>query len=413
MRASLYFDTQRIIPMLKKILIAAVTLVFVAIAVIFAVGPGYLENGLNRVITHADYDISAEARALHASLTAADLHSDTLLWNRDILDRGTRGHVDIPRLVEGGVAIQVFSTVTKAPKNLNYEQNTGDSDQITGAVILQRWPKRTWSSLYERARYQAQRLQQAVDRSGGKLLFLRTRADLESVLSARRDGTTVTGGLMATEGSHALDGSLDNIQNLYDEGFRMMGLHHFFDNKLGGSLHGVSKAGLTEFGRDAVREMNRLGIMIDVAHSSEAVVDDTLALSSTPLVVSHSGVRGACEQPRNISDDLMRRIAAAGGLIGIGYWEGAVCDATPAGVARSIAYAVRLVGDEHVALGSDYDGATSVYFDTSELSALTQALLDEGLSHATIRAVMGANQLRFFRQYLPSSPAKVNKARKT
>ncbi len=387
--------------MLRKILIAVVTLIIVVVIVVFGFGPGYLEKGLNRVIDHEAYKISDEARTLHASLTAADLHSDTLLWHRDVLDHGSRGHVDIPRLVEGRVAVQVFSTVTKAPKALNYEENTGDSDQITGAVILQRWPIRTWGSLYERARYQAQRLDKAARRSDGALVFLRTHSDLETVLAARANGTAVTGGLMATEGSHALDGSLENIQNLYDEGFRMMGLHHFFDNKLGGSLHGVSQAGLSDFGREAVREMNRLGIMVDVAHSSEAVVDEVLVLSTTPLVVSHTGVRGVCDSPRNISDDRMQRIAASGGLIGIGYWDGAVCDATPAGVARSISYAVDLLGHEHVALGSDYDGATSVYFDTSELPALTQALLDEGLNEEEIRAVMGGNQIRFFRQYLP------------
>jgi len=387
--------------MIKKILISLAALIVVAIIVAFGFGPGYLEKGINRVIEHEAYKISDEARALHASLTAADLHSDTLLWHRDILDRGNRGHVDVPRLVEGRVAVQVFSTVTKAPKALNYEENTGDSDQITGAVILQRWPIRTWGSLYERARYQAQRLDRATRRSDGALVFLRTRADLDAVLAARDNGTPVTGGLMATEGSHALDGSLENVQNLYDEGFRMMGLHHFFDNKLGGSLHGVSQAGLTDFGRDAVREMNRLGIMIDVAHSSETVVDEVLALSTTPLVVSHTGVRSVCDSPRNISDDHMQRIAAGGGLIGIGYWDGAVCDATPTGVAKSIAYAVNLVGKDHVALGSDYDGATSVYFDTSELSALTQALLDAGLNEEEIRAVMGGNQIRFFRKYLP------------
>jgi len=387
--------------MLRKILVSFAALIVVAAIIAFTIGPGYLEKGINLVKDHEAYKISDEAHALHASLTAADLHSDTLLWHRDILDRGNRGHVDIPRLVEGGVAVQVFSTVTKAPKALNYEENTGDSDQITGAVILQRWPMRTWGSLYERARYQAQRLDKAARRSNGALVFLRTRSDLEAVLTARADGTPVTGGLMATEGSHALDGSLENIQNLYKEGFRMMGLHHFFDNKLGGSLHGVSQAGLSDFGREAVKEMNRLGIMIDVAHSSEAVVDEVLALSTTPLVVSHTGVRGTCDSPRNISDDHMQRIATGGGLIGIGYWDGAVCDATPAGVAKSIAYAVKLVGKNHVALGSDYDGATSVYFDTSELSALTQALLDADLTEEEIRAVMGGNQIRFFQKYLP------------
>jgi membrane dipeptidase len=387
--------------MLRKIFLYAGSLIVVAAIVAFGFGPGYLEKGINLVVEHEPYQISDEARDLHSSLIAADLHSDTFLWNRDVLKRGNRGHVDIPRLVEGGVAVQVFSTVTKAPKELNYEENTADSDQITGAAILQRWPMRTWGSLYERARYQAQRLDKAARRSEGQLVFIRTQNDLYSVLDARAKGNNVTGGLMATEGSHALDGSLDNIQNLYDEGFRMMGLQHFFDNKLGGSLHGVSQAGLTEFGRDAVKEMNRLGIMIDVAHSSEAVVDEVLALSTTPLVVSHTGVKGACDSARNISDDHMQRIASAGGLIGIGYWDGAVCDATPAGVAKSIAYAIKLVGQEFVALGSDYDGATSVYFDTSELSVLTEALLDEGLNENEIRAVMGGNQIRFFEKYLP------------
>ncbi len=387
--------------MLRKIFLYAGSLIVVAAIVVFGFGPAYLEKSINLVVEHEAYEISNEARVLHASLVVADLHSDTFLWDRDVLKRGSRGHVDVPRLVEGGVAIQVFSAVTKAPKGLNYEKNTADTDQVTGAVILQRWPMRTWGSLYERARYQAQRLDKAARRSNGELVFIRTKDDLYSVLDARLKGITITGGLMATEGSHALDGSLENIQNLYDEGFRMMGLHHFFDNKLGGSLHGVSQAGLTEFGRDAVREMNRLGIMVDVAHSSEAVVDDVLALSTTALVVSHTGVRGACDSPRNISDEHMQRIAAGGGLIGIGYWDGAVCDSTPAGVAKSIAYAVELVGQEYVALGSDYDGATSVYFDTSELSVLTQALLDEGLHENVIRAVMGGNQLRFFEKHLP------------
>lgn len=387
--------------MLRKIFLYAGSLIVVAAIVVFGFGPAYLEKRINLVVEHEAYEIGDEARVLHASLVVADLHSDTFLWDRDVLKRGSRGHVDVPRLVEGGVAVQVFSTVTKAPKGLNYEKNTADSDQVTGAVILQRWPMRTWGSLYERARYQAQRLDKAARRSNGELVFIRTKDDLYTVLDARVKGSTITGGLMATEGSHALDGSLENIQNLYDEGFRMMGLHHFFDNKLGGSLHGVSQAGLTEFGRDAVREMNRLGIMVDVAHSSEAVVDEVLALSTTPLVVSHTGVRGACDSPRNISDDHIQRIAAGGGLIGIGYWDGAVCDSTPAGVAKSIAYAVELVGQEYVALGSDYDGATSVYFDTSELSVLTQALLDEGLHENVIRAVMGGNQLRFFEKHLP------------
>ncbi len=387
--------------MLKKTFTSVTVLILMVVFIVLTFGPAYLENKLNRVFEHEPYVISSQARALHSSINAADLHADTLLWNRDILKRGKRGHVDIPRLVEGGVAIQVFSTVTKVPRSLNYEANRGDSDQITAAAILQLWPIPTWNSLYERASYQAARLDKAARRSAGKLIVLRTRKDLEAVLTARANGKPVVGGLLATEGSHALDGSLDNIQNLYAQGFRMMSLQHFFDNQLGSSLHGIKQTGLTDFGREAILEMNRLGIMIDVAHSSEAVVDEVLSLSTTPLLVSHSGVRGVCDSPRNISDELLQNIAAAGGLVGIGYWDGAVCDATAAGIAKSIVYAVHLLGRDHVALGSDYDGGTQVYFDTSELAVLTQALLGAGLSEDVIRAVMGGNQIRFFRKYLP------------
>ena len=387
--------------MLKKILKSVFVLIVLLILAAFEFGPALLENSLNKVVDHEPYPVGDRARELHASLSVADLHADTLLWSRNMLERSDRGHVDLPRLLQGGVAVQVFATVTKSPKSLNYEKNTADSDQITGAVILQRLPTPTWSSLFERALHQARRLQAAADDSAGALRFLRSRHDLEQLLEARARDETTVGGLLAIEGSHALDGKLANIQALYDAGFRMMGLQHFFDNELGGSLHGVGKAGLTGFGRDAVKEMNRLGIMIDVAHSSEAAVDEVLALSKRPLIVSHTGVRGACDSPRNISDDHMRRIAGAGGLIGIGFWDAAVCDHSPAGVARSIAYAIDLVGVGHVALGSDYDGATSVHFDISELPALTQALLDQGLHPAQVRAVMGGNALRFFRRHLP------------
>lgn len=388
--------------MTRKLFIAGAVVFATLVTAVFALLPGHMEKSFNQVLPHEPYVISDRARKLHASLVVADLHADTLLWQRDLLQRGGRGHVDVPRLIEGGVVLQVFSTVTKVPAGLNYEENTAESDQITRLAVVQRWPLRSWHSLLERARYQAQKLAKAARDSGGKLVLVQSRADLESVLEQHKEGRGVVGGLLATEGSHALEGSLDNIAKLYDEGFRMMSLHHFFDNELGGSLHGTSRAGLSDFGRAAIREMNRQGIVIDVAHSSPRVVTEALEISSTPLVVSHTGVHGACDSPRNIPDELLHRVAAGGGLIGIGYWDAAVCDVTPAGIASSIAYAVDLLGAEHVALGSDFDGATTVPFDTSELAALTAALLDAGLEEDTIRAVMGGNEIRFFRQHLPA-----------
>jgi len=387
--------------MFRNILLGVLALLVLTAIAVFGFLPGYLEAQTNVVEAHDPYVISPEAQALHETLVVGDLHSDTLLWHRDVLARGNRGHVDLPRLQEGNVAFQLFTAVTKSPEGQNYDENTGDTDRLTQLVMVQRWPVRTWGSLYERAAYQAQRLRRAVNRSDGHLQLVLTRRDLAETIAARVSGERVTAALLGTEGSHALEGDLGNIQGLHDEGYRTMGLHHFFDNELGGSLHGITGEGLNDFGRAAVQEMMRLGVIIDVAHSSEATVDDVLAMTGRPVFVSHTGVYGECASARNISDDHMQRIAAAGGLIGIGYWEGAVCDNSPAGIVRSIRYAIDLVGVEHVALGSDYDGATTVTLDTSELAVLTQTMLDQGFTEHEIRSVMGGNAVQFFLENLP------------
>ena len=183
----------------------------------------------------------------------------------------------------------------------------------------------------------------------------------------------------------------------------MMSLQHFFDNKLGGSLHGTSGAGLTEFGRQAIDEMQRLDIIIDVSHSSENVVKDVLSISNQPLVISHTGFNGYCKSPRNISDSLMIEIAEKGGLIGVGFWDAAVCDNTPRTVAEAIIYGIGLIGAEHVALGSDFDGTITPGFDTSELVAITHELLELGLGKEEIRKVMGENMLSFLQDNLPKT----------
>jgi microsomal dipeptidase-like Zn-dependent dipeptidase len=198
-------------------------------------------------------------------------------------------------------------------------------------------------------------------------------------------------------------GDLDKLDILFDEGLRIAGLTHFFDNELGGSLHGVSGEGLTPFGREVIERANELGMIIDVAHASPRMVSDVLDLSDAPVVLSHGGIKSACDVGRNLDDDLMQRIAERGGIAGIGFWDGAVCDFTPAGVARSIRKAVAVMGIDHVALGSDYDGATEVMFDASELAILTQALLDAGLSDTEVAKVMGENALRFFLDNLPDA----------
>jgi membrane dipeptidase len=253
----------------------------------------------------------------------------------------------------------------------------------------------------DRALHQAARLASAAERSEGQLRLVRSRADLDALVAARAKDPRVVGAIFSLEGAHALEGDVANFDLLYDAGVRMIGLTHFFDNEYAGSAHGLEKSGLTEKGRELVALMERRGVAVDLAHLSPTAVDEVLALVTKPTLVSHGGVRATCDNPRNLSDEQVRRIAAGGGVIGIGYFDLAVCGYEPRDVVAAMRHVIELVGDDFVALGSDYDGATKVAFDASQLRALTQQMLDDGLSADSIRKILGANALRVLRQTLP------------
>jgi microsomal dipeptidase-like Zn-dependent dipeptidase len=341
---------------------------------------------------------------MHKSLIVGDWHADSALWNRDLKKTYDYGHVDIPRLQKGNVALQMFTTVTKSPAGQNYTKNSSDSrDNITALAIVQMWPIRTWFSLYERAIFQSNKIRSLAERDPNNFMLIESRIDLDNFLLKRKNNPELVGGLIGTEGSHALDGNIDNVERLYKNGFRMMSLQHFFDNKLGGSLHGTSGNGLTEFGIKAVNEMMRLDIIIDLSHSSQQVVQDVLKISDQPLVISHTGFNGHCKSPRNISDTLMKEIALKGGLIAVGFWDAAICDNTPKVVAEAINFGINLIGVDHVSLGSDFDGTIAPGFDTSELEAITHELIELGLDEIEIRKVMGLNMLTFLQNNLPKN----------
>ena len=324
---------------MKKILIAFLAVAGVGIVLFFTLVPGWTDRSMNPVIEHEPYVVSDRAKELHKQLIIGDWHADSLLWNRDLGKEHDYSHVDLPRLAKGNVSLQMFTTVTKSPRGLNNERNETEApDDIKLLVMGQRWPLKTWDSLTERALYQAAKLHRFETENPDNLMIIKSKSELAEWRTARENNPSLVGGLIGTEGSHALDGKLENIHVLYDAGFRMMSLQHFFDNKLGGSLHGISKAGLTQFGRDAVNAFNKLNIMIDVSHSSEQVVADVLEISTTPLIVSHTGFKGHCDTARNISDTLMQRIAAKGGLIGVGYWDSAICATHPRDIADAIIY---------------------------------------------------------------------------
>ena len=385
---------------MRRIVYLVLAVLVLAAGAFLLFAPGIVEGGMNRVVATPLPAVSARARALHARLSVADMHADTLLWQRSLLDPARRGQVDLPRLEAGNVALQVFSSVTKTPKGQNYDSNGADTDNITLLAVAQLQPPRTWRSLLQRSLWHAEKLERAARESEGRLRIVRSGLDVRRLLADRAAGRKVTGALLSIEGLQNLEGRLANLDRLHAAGFRMAGLAHFFDNEVAGSMHGLNKGGLTPLGRQAVRAMESKGMIVDIAHSSHAAVAEILAMAKRPVVSSHGGVQATCQVNRNLSDEEIRGVARTGGLVGIGYWDAAVCDLRPAAIAAAIAHVRDLVGIDHVALGSDFDGAVTTGFDTAGLANVTQALVDRGFSDEEIAKVMGGNLLRLL-QGLP------------
>lgn len=386
---------------LTRILLGLAVLLVVGLVGFFTLAPGIVESGMNKVVSRDLPEVTEETTRLHDSLTIVDLHSDTLMWNRDLLDRADRGHMDLPRLQDGNVALQVFSSVSKSPKGQNYDSNTDESDNITLLAFAQLQPPGTWFSLLERSLYHAERLEDAAADSDGALMLVRTRTDLDELVDRRARGEDVVGGLFSVEGLHNLEGEAANLERLYDAGMRMAGFTHFFDNEVAGSMHGVEKGGLTDLGREVFDEMEERGIVVDIAHASHPAIAEMLARATRPVVASHGGVQATCEVNRNLTDEEIRGVAETGGVIGVGYWDAAVCELSPEAVVDAIEHVIEVGGLETAALGSDYDGATTVAWDTSDIAVITQELRDRGHSDEDIAAIMGGNTLRVLREVLP------------
>jgi len=377
-------------------------LVVAAIVVAWIVPP-MVEKRLNNVSEPPPYRVREETGSLHKRLFVADLHADPLLWNRNLLKRHDYGHVDVPRLVDGNVALQVFAVATKVPWGLNFERNAADSDMVTMLAVAQAWPPRTWGSLLQRALYRAEKLERFAAQSQGRLVLVKSVRELDALLARRRTEPELVGALLALEGVHALEGDLANLDVLYDAGFRLIGLAHFFDNEAGGSAHGVEQGGLTPFGRELVQHIQEKNMVLDLAHASPQVIDDVLEMTTAPVLVSHTGVRGTCDNQRNLSDAHVRRIAATGGIIGIAMFETAVCGTTVADTVRAIRYGTDLVGVDYVAVGSDFDGAITAPIDASGMALLTEALMDQGFAEKEVARIMGGNALRVLRGVLPEN----------
>ncbi len=383
----------RFITQLFKFIFSLLLIVLGGITVaLFIWAPGFIFSTVNSVEQTSSTEPLQETQEFHASLFIADLHDDSLAWRLDITRRNKDGHSDIPRLIEGGVNLVVYSSITKSM--MSPGTHNDDSSIVTNVQsILQTQPPKTWFSSYNRAIYQAEKLVRFESRAEGALIALNTDERIRDFLTTpTKPG--IVGAMLSTEGLHALEGNIDNFDHLYEAGYRIFGMAHLFDNAFAGSSQGVEQYGLTNLGKELVRKGDDYGVVWDLAHASQNTITDLLAITKRPVIVSHTGVKAICEHPRNLSDDQIVAIANGGGIIGIGFWKAAMCEVSTDAIVQSIRHVVNLVGVQHVAIGSDFNGSVTTPFDSSDLSLLTQTLLDNGFSQEEVRAIMGENLRR-------------------
>jgi len=364
--------------------------------------------------------ISDQARKLHFSSIVVDTHDDTTqrLFSKDF-DLGARnatGHIDIPRMREGGLGAIFFSIWIDG--------------RTMGPPAIQK------------ALDQIDAVQQNVRKNSKDLAFARTADDVRRAHKEKKIAV-----LMGIEGGHMLGNDIRMVRIYSELGVRYMTLSHFYNDEWAdSSTDKPAHNGLTDYGKDIVREMNRQGIMVDISHVSDKTFYDALAVSKAPLIASHSSCRLLCNHARNMTDDMIKALAAKGGVIQINYeksfidqaykdasdkWSGGVVEmmdklkkqcgdddacigeklaeqekqATAEGklphvswerIVDHIDHAVKLVGADHVGLGSDFDGASMPegMDDVTHLPQITDALLKKGYSEVDIRKILGENTLR-------------------
>ncbi|MBL7849068.1 MAG: dipeptidase [Cyclobacteriaceae bacterium] len=384
---------------MKKVGIFLLIAMAIGAVIFFGYVPGNVDRSMNTVTR----TVKNTSSSSNASIPfVADLHCDMLLWDRDFLQDHDFGHVDLPRMKRANVAFQVFTIVSKTPKGINIEHNDASTDQITLLSLAQLRPVNTWFSLKARALNQCANLHDFAADSKGSFRVVTNQQDLQKFIEDRSSNSQLTAGMLGLEGAHCLEGDLNSLADFYRAGVRYIGLTHFFDNEWGGSAHGVEKGGLTPLGRKLVRKMDSLHIMVDLAHASRKTIDDILAVTKGPILVSHTGVKGVCNNQRNLTDEHLLEIGRRQGLVGIGLWETAVCGTDAAATARSIRYVADKIGVDKVALGSDFDGAIQAHFDVTGLPLIADALKSEGFNEQEIALIMGGNIRDFLLRNLPT-----------
>ena len=317
-----------------------------------------------------------------------DLHADTLLWMRHVgYDIGKRHqnriptapygyHVDLPRLREGGVRVQLFGIVTLPVLG----ERGCAAAAIDSARLLES----------EAARYPSE------------LAVVRSRVDLDAALQRG-----AIAGILSLEGAHALQHDLENLDGLFQAGLRSLGLAHFSSNSAAPCAYGVGASNekpLSDFGREVVAFCDQKKINLDLAHLGRAAFLEVCHHAPYPRIVSHTGLFGATNHWRNIDDEQLRAIADTGGVAGIMFAPRFLGGNGVEKIAAHIKYGLNVAGEDAISLGSDFDGFIVPTNDVQGADAypvIAEAMLDLGISEAVVAKVMGQNALRVLRQCLP------------
>ncbi len=316
-----------------------------------------------------------KSEQLHHGSIVVDAHCDVLTAlereKRRLGEQSGAGHVDLPRLKEGGVDIQFFAAYISPP----YIPRA-----LTRALAL---IDRFYTELGENSR---------------EIMLVKSFADIQDALARGKIAA-----VLAVEGGEALHGSLEVLRILYHLGVRCLTLTWNHRNEIGdGVLEERTRGGLTRFGVEVVREMNRLNMLVDVSHLSEAGFWDVLEVSSKPVIASHSNCRRLCGHPRNLTDEQIKSLASAGGVMGLCFYPEFVHDREPSlsKVLDHIDHVVEIAGINCVGLGSDFDGFAGALFgleDVRRLPALTEGLLQRGYGEDEVKKILGENFLRLLR----------------
>ena len=326
--------------------------------------------------------IAAKADSLHKVFFTIDTHNDYAIFacHPDSEDYSVeKGQVSFPMMVEGGLDAGVFAIY------MGQEGRSQDSLQLAveygvrELTLFKEFVQKNFSDYVEIA-YSS-----------------------DDLLRIKKEGKRAV--LLSLENAYMLGNDIKNVEMFYNLGIRLITLCHFGDNDICDSARKSSNehGGVSQFGADVIREMNRLGMMVDLSHASEKSFYDAMDISQVPIVCSHSSCRSLCDHPRNLTDGQMKSLAGKGGVMQVTFYEGFLRQDSKASVLDAIEHinhAVNIMGIEHVGIGTDFDGDGGVpgLAHAGELINLTRALLRERYSGTDLRLLWGENFLRVMRE---------------